>query len=260
MSDYQKVHYKNPFLKQVIIRCDFSEFVSMEKIFSQDIINKIRDGFPFQGKIQIIHFGELDINLPPGSNMQLNTKQNITDGRQITFKDNNGNKLIVSNKFLICEVNCYDTFDKILCCMTPVINAVFATNSVAVFRTGIRYINFFDNDKIKIRKKFFQKNVALAFENKLPVNVGDIKCIRSMHISEYKVNEMQLTFRYGMFNPDYPEILRKNNFVLDYDCYYNGMVCSEDEVVKYLNMGHDAIQTLFENSITDSLREVYRGE
>ena len=36
--------------------------------------------------------------------------------------------------------------------ITPIIKAVLSKNSVTVIRTGIRYINLFDSEKMKIRK------------------------------------------------------------------------------------------------------------
>ena len=78
--------------------------------------------------------------------------------------------------------------------------------------------------------------------------------------SEYNANGMRLNFRFGMFNPDYPKTLKKDNFALDYDCYYDEPISSSDEVLRYIQIGHDAIQTLFENSITESLRKVYNNE
>lgn len=260
MNNYSAVCYSNTFLNQVIIRCDFLEVLPTDKVFSTDIMKTILTGFPRKGKPQIVRFEKVSIDVPSEANMQPNASRNVIEGVQITFGDQENNKLIISNKTLICEINTYKTFEDILSRITPIIKAVLSKNSVTVIRTGIRYINLFDSEKMKIRKNFFSGNVASSFESKLPVIVEGIECIRTMHTSEYNANGMRLNFRFGMFNPDYPKTLKKDNFALDYDCYYDEPISSSDEVLRYIQIGHDAIQTLFENSITESLRKVYNNE
>lgn len=77
-----------------------------------------------------------------------------------------------------------------------------------------------------------------------------------MHTAEYRVDEMTMNFRYGMFNPEYPNYLKKNDFALDYDFFSDNVIDSVDEIFQVIDRGHYEIQVLFEHSITDSLREV----
>lgn len=81
-----------------------------------------------------------------------------------------------------------------------------------------------------------------------------------MHMAEYRIDEMTMNFRYGMYNPEYPNYLKKNDFVLDFDFFSNEIIDSSDVILQLLNKGHDEIQSLFEQSITDSLREVMAFE
>lgn len=260
MNNYNGVCYNNTFLDQVIIRCDFLETLPTERIFMEEILKTILRGFPRKGKTQIVHFEEVSVEVSPGIDTQPNASRNVTEGRQITFEDQRNNKLILSNKALICEVNTYKTFEDIMERITPIVIAIFSKNAVTVVRTGIRYINLFDSEKLKIRKSFFKSDIAASFENKLPVNVEGIKCIRTLHTAEYSVRGMRLNFRYGMYNPDYPQVMKKDNFALDYDCYCDESISDSNAVLEQICTGHDAIQILFENSITDSLRKVYKDE
>ena len=84
--------------------------------------------------------------------------------------------------------------------------------------------------------------------------------IRSMHLTEYSVDNMHINFRYGMFNPEYPNRLVKNNFALDYDCFVQEAITSPAEVTSYIERGHRFIQALFEASITDALRKEMKNE
>ena len=79
-------------------------------------------------------------------------------------------------------------------------------------------------------------------------------------MNEYQVDNMLLNFRFGMFNPDYPNPLDKESFALDYDCFITEPIDSTDEVLRTIRTGHDAIQELFEQSITDSLRKVLTND
>ena len=76
-----------------------------------------------------------------------------------------------------------------------------------------------------------------------------------MCLNEYRINDMRLNFRYGMYNPQYPNIMRENSFTLDYDCFCDSVISGFDALLAHIVKGHDEIQDLFESSITDSLRE-----
>jgi uncharacterized protein (TIGR04255 family) len=58
-----------------------------------------------------------------------------------------------------------------------------------------------------------------------------------------------------MFNADYPAAIRKKSFILDYDAYYQGPQNLED-VKHNIDIFHEAVQTLFEYSISDELRSL----
>ena len=75
-------------------------------------------------------------------------------------------------------------------------------------------------------------------------------------MNEYQVGDMRLNFRYGMFNPQYPNAMRLASFALDYDCYCDNLISGNEELLSHIKAGHDAIQSLFEKSITDSLRSL----
>lgn len=137
---------------------------------------------------------------------------------------------------------------------------VLFANRVTAIRTGIRYINLFDSEKIKLQKNFFASDIAATLVTKLPNDEHEMSLIRSMHMSEYRLPSMTLNFRYGMFNPEYPNALRKNNFALDYDCFTTDQLESADEILRNLENGHQAIQYLFENAITDAMRKVMNGD
>lgn len=130
---------------------------------------------------------------------------------------------------------------------------------VPIQRTGIRYINIFDSTEIKVQKNFFSNDIGATLVTKMIDQDGPL-LVRSMHTNEYRINTMKIAFRYGLYNPEYPSVLSKNSFVLDYDCYIDDALEGSENVVQTIEQGHEYIQALFEDSITDSLRKVLNNE
>lgn len=260
MPDYSSVYYKKSFLNQVIVRVDFAQFIQTNMAFDDDIEKSILKIFPRRGKDQIIRFNSINVIIDQENNGKPNANGEIMEGIQKEYSTNDGvNRLIFSNKFIIFEINNYRCFDEHKQWFQSILHALFHKNRVSATRTGIRYINIFDTHKIKLQKNFFTSEIASCV-NVRPIDELNSCLIRSMHMTEYRINEMIMNFRYGMFNPEYPNILKKKDFVLDFDFFSNEIIDSSDEVLQLLNKGHDEIQSLFEQSITDSLREVMKLE
>jgi uncharacterized protein (TIGR04255 family) len=69
-----------------------------------------------------------------------------------------------------------------------------------------------------------------------------------------KCGELDLRFQYGLPNPDYPSPLKRPSFVMDLDAYIQA--AHELQVsLQHTDRAHQCIQSLFEKSITDKLRE-----
>ena len=261
MDDLKKITYKNNFLSQVVVRIDFLQFIPNESAFSADIEKSILKVFPRKGKDQIIRFNSVNLTFDAAHLGVPNANGQIYEGIQREYlAQEENNKLILSNKFIVFEINQYDTFGTHMQWFRDILVSFFLQNRVTAIRTGIRYINLFDSEKIKLQKNFFASDIAATLVTKLPDDEHEMSLIRSMHMSEYRLPTMTLNFRYGMFNPEYPNVLRKNNFALDYDCFTTDQLESADEILRNLENGHQAIQYLFENAITDTMRKVMNGE
>ena len=259
-TDASSVCYKNSFLNQVIVRVDFAQFIQTNMVFDANIEKEILKIFPRRGKDQIIRFNSINVVFDQKNNGLPNANGEIIEGIQREyFTIDGGNKLILSNKFIIFEINNYVRFEVHRQWFQSILLALFQKNRISATRTGIRYINIFDTSRIKLQKKFFTSEVASSLHINL-VEEDMPRLIRSMHMAEYRIDEMTMNFRYGMFNPEYPNYLKKNDFVLDFDFFSNEIIDSSDVILQLLNKGHDEIQSLFEQSITDSLREVMAFE
>ena len=254
MLDYSSICYRNSFLNQVIVRIDFVQFIQTNMVFDESIEKEILKIFPRRGKDQIIRFNSINVVFDQKNKGLPNTNGEIMEGIQREYFTNDArNKLILSNKFIVFEINKYSCFEEHKQWFQLILFAFFQKNRVSANRTGIRYINIFDTSRIKLQKKYFASEIASSLH--VRINEKQKPClIRSMHMDEYRVDGMSMNFRYGMFNPEYPNPLKRNDFALDIDFFSNDIIDSADEILQVIDKGHCEIQALFEQSITDSLR------
>ena len=260
MKDYSIIEYNNNFISQVIIRVDFSKFIETEFVFGENVENEILKYFPNKGMFQIVRYNTLTESYNSKSDLPAHSIE-VKEGRQREYISiNRKNKLILSNKHIVFEINMYQNYEQIYNCLNPIFDALFSKTSIYTKRVGIRYINILDSEKMPIRKNYFSSVISQIISTNTFNENDDIILIRSLQSCEYLVDEMILCFRYGLYNPQYPEKLTNNSFSLDYDCFTGEVFDTKDGVMKAINKGHKFIQIMFESSITDSLRKVMNNE
>ena len=156
---------------------------------------------------------------------------------------------------MILDVKKYSRYESEIDKVAPVFRELMSNDGLILNRVGIRYINIFNNDRIRPQKNYFDNQIASLMDVK-NLEEGAIEPIRIMALNQYNVDNMRLDFRYGQYNKEYPQPIRNISFVLDYDCYSEELIKECEILEKYILQGHNAIQCLFENSITDKLRKV----
>ena len=259
--EYQNICYQNSFLSQVIVRLDFMEILQNSKVFYDDFEKNVVKSFPKKGKDRLIKLNEINLMINVKEPNESAASSEIVAGLQKEYFDKNmRNKFIVSNRFILFEINTYTSFEELFEIISDIVPGFMARTNVTIQRMGIRYINIFEPEKIKIRKNYFEAEVASSLSKKTQDLDKELIMIRSMHLAEYSFQNMHLNFRYGMFNPEYPNLLKNDNFVLDYDCFIQEAISSPAEIMQGITNGHTIIQKMFENSITDSLRKVMCNE
>ncbi len=261
MQDYSGICYVNTFLSQVIIRIDFLQYLQSEAIFNADIEKEILSIYPKRAPDQLIRFNSINVTFDNAAQTP-NAQGHVIDGIQREYRTTSGNnKTILSNKFIVFEINQYTSYAEHMAGIKNILPKLYSRNNITAVRVGIRFINIYNSEKTKIQKNFFSPEIAASIISPGKTDLqSKAQLIRSMHMSEYDVNTMRLNFRYGMYNPSFPDILRKNDFVLDFDCYTEDATDSLEEVLQHIDMGHQAIQSLFESSITDALRKVMQSD
>jgi uncharacterized protein (TIGR04255 family) len=78
---------------------------------------------------------------------------------------------------------------------------------------------------------------------------------RIFHIVEFRFEDLNVKFQFGLPNPDFPSAIKNPRFVLDLDGYVQGPQ-DYSEIIANIDLEHAQIQRLFEESITDELRRI----
>ena len=249
--DYSNICYKKTCLSQVIIRIDFFEFIDNSSLFNSSAEKKLISNFPQKGMQQSVRFQTMNLTIGPKGSKTENQTQ---EGVQQEFSSYEGNKIIISNKYVIHEINNYTKFEVEMDRLIPVLKALMQDKQLTSVRTGIRYINIFNRLSLTPQKSYFKGPASALADIKL-MDGASIIPIRSMALNEYIVEDMRLNFRYGQYNERYPQPMKTKAFVLDYDCFCGETLTGLNSIIEHINKGHDAIQDLFENTITEKLRK-----
>jgi len=259
--NYNEIKYKKNFIKQVIFRIDFLEFIPNEFITSADVVKSIRKTFPVTTMQQVMKFSNIGIventtpSTPPSAFVQ--TQDGI---QQEFFTHNQKNKLAISNVFFITEFTNYTTFEEMCESIFDVLKMLFSKTKLTVSRTGLRYINIFNSEELAIKKIHLAAGVSSSLDAPKVKCAEGILPIRSLSLSEYRKDNMNINFRFGLFNNNYPNPAKGNDFVLDYDCFTLDTLTDYTDVIKTITDAHANMQVLFENSITDNLRRIMKDE
>lgn len=118
-------------------------------------------------------------------------------------------------------------------------------------RLGLRYVN---NIPLKEHSDWIEEKFISAL-----VAHKDDRTTRLVTTFEYADVDKDLNVRllYGYNNPDYPAIMKREEFLIDIDSYSTGIIYQE-YVSKLIDDMHFQVQDCFEKMITDNLREAMK--
>lgn len=103
-------------------------------------------------------------------------------------------------------------------------------------------------------KFYFNEHIKNYISFYLNEKATDNKLSRTMNRAEFLNQGKRIVLQYGFFNPSYPAILTKEDFVLDIDSINTSVFGSYDDVNAAILQAHVSICELFENCISDRLR------
>jgi uncharacterized protein (TIGR04255 family) len=244
---FEKTCYKQPFIKEVILRFDFPSLIpEFEKGLPSKVSKTALRIFPIfePQKVQTheVQFGGEE------------AKTKITEKTNSIFHSLEKEKtLTISANAYVVQIRRYKTFELFTEDALQPLRALCETfPEISASRIGLRYVNVLDIKDENLNPLDWTKYV----DPKL-LGVTDFheksNLSRAFQILEYNFNEDSLKFQVGIANPDYPAKIKQRQFILDIDASSVGAF-DYQEMVSKINVGHERIQKIFEASITDATR------
>jgi len=247
MSD---ICYKKNFLKQVIAKIEFANpLTNISNDTFLEALQEIKHRFPISeqgvGVFQNIQVGE-----------DGGAKTSKNEFSEWIFHGEDRDKYLRFNQhfFEVVLSKYHSEKDFISDIIQPVCALMGRNSSSLVLRTSVRFVNIFDIDfpNIDIIKDLFDPMITTHF----PSSESLKTCTRSFLVNEYLEDEIKYRVQTGLFNPDYPAIIKRRHFVIDIDAYVD-FPHKISDVENYLKDSHSGVQKMFESLITDKLRGDY---
>lgn len=241
--------YKQTFLKKVVARVDFTPPVEiLKKTIPSNVSKLLLRAFPISEPKKII-----------GKKLMITRDETKESTREETYwfyhSKNRQKRAVLAPEFFLTEYDVYSSFENLLSDFLPILGELFTSiEELSVQRLGLRYIDhitFDENGDLFDWSAYLHNSLLAAFS--IPHDGKQI--IRAFNNFTITDEDMILSFQYGMHNPDFPAPIKKKLFILDSDAYTQGFLELKDTEDK-LNKFHEAIGSLFEQVITDKLREI----
>jgi len=238
--------YRRNFIRSAIIKLDFYDNLPLNKELPQSLIESALKNYPIFEPKPFIH---KKYDFSNGGMKEAET----SEGTAWIFHGKNREKsLTIEQASIGANYSRYSSFNELKSEFFSVLDKINELYpEVRINRSGLRYINSIELDeKNPINwSKYLNSNLLSIF--RIPEDKKIIS--RAFHNLELKYDDMSIRFQYGMHNPDYPSIIRKKVFILDFDAYISAEH-NINEVPANIDRYHDKIEQLFENSIKDGLR------
>jgi uncharacterized protein (TIGR04255 family) len=245
---YEEVCYEKPYLREVVARIDFvSPVEGMAKALPARLANVISEHFQISEPIDAVS-QEFEIN-----------NEGVRQQKRTLFKQWNffgkerEKQLSVSAPFMFVTFARYMNFEAMKEDWNAVVQAVAkAFPDARAGRFGLRYINSIE----------IEDQAPTAWDDLIaPGLLAALQFFnRSEHLTRLiqvvglKYGNLDVQVQFGMPNPDFPAVMKRAAFVLDFDGYVQ-TAHELAESLQHMEDAHARIQDLFEKSITDRLRE-----
>lgn len=249
---FEEVCYKKSLLKEVIVRVDFSSPV-------EDLATTIP---PKVGNAALARFPVSEPRKAIAEHLQMSAKAIKHNRQEFTEWNYHGKnrekRLVISPSVTFATYSRYSTYEVLKEDFLSILSVLFpAFPDLRASRLGLRYINHIEQsgaDPLQWNE-YIDKGLLGLFER-----FTDRQHVsRLFNIAEFNFDDLQVKFQFGAPNPDFPASIRRPLFVLDIDAYFQGLQ-ELGELSANMDRAHERIQALFEESITDRLREAMNVE
>lgn len=249
---YEDICYKRSYLTEVIARVDFlSPVQGIQRSLPRELTNKAKGSFPIpEPKKATVR--EMRISPDEG------VKSKETETTEWNFHSKDRKKtLTILPQAVFVRYTAYETFERLKRDFLEMLNAFLDHFSDAQgIRSGLRYINTISLDEANPLS--WQDYLHSDLIQSIEFCPEPEYLARLFHTLEFNYGDFNLRYRFGMHNPDFPAVIRRKVFMLDFDAYCQG-IQERDEINTNFDKFHTRIQELFELSITERLRGKMNG-
>lgn len=246
MSDYKK-----NFLTNVVIKIDFEQPMTN---FTEEIIDEIY-------KCILSVYPEKVTNDIPHEQINIDTATGKMDRTTNNFKEyrflgtNKEKEIILTKDFVAIICSKYINYENFIYKFNDLLKIIDRAKVLKCSRLGFRYINSIDLNTAKnpLKWKNYIHNDLFAINNILGIEANVTKTHQIIEL-KYE-DDINIQFQFGMFNPDYPSVIKKKVFNLDFDGSKVGSL-TIDDISDLLPEIHKKIKELFEKSISAKTREL----
>lgn len=246
--------YKKNFIKEAIIRIDFEKPI-------EELGNSIDSSL--NDLILILGFTNKEVKKAFTEEIKFDGLTSDVKRSRVDFKEWNffGNekvkRICITKSFLFIAYHKYLSYADFAEPFLSILDTFEGAYPEAkAKRIGMRYINNvnIDDDSDPMDWQHYMQNDLLCILS-VPTDKHQIR--RAFQILElnFEDDDIMIKFQYGMHNPDYPSMIRKKIFVLDFDSYKTGSL-SVEELKHLVPSLHSKTAELFEKAIDEKLRGV----
>lgn len=245
---HEDIRYEKHFLKEVIMRIDFvAPLDELTKSLPQKVVKVASQQFPIAEPTE--GFTE-QLELRAG---ELHHQRKMHFKQWNFFGKEREKHLVLAAPFMFIAFARYTKYEALRDTLTAIVDAVAKRFPDArAGRFGLRYINNIEIEGLA---------PAAWGEYIAPDLVGARRFLNQpehltwlFHSAELKYADLDVRFQFGLPNPDYPAVMKRPLFVLDYDGYVR-TAHDLGESLQNMEKAHERIKELFEKSITPKLRE-----
>lgn len=246
--------YTKNFITQVVLRADFAPD-TVPMVQPDEAFLALFDGFPVRNR-QNRSRSEVRIRKTP--------QGPVKDTHTTNFLENNfwtedrRRRAAVCSEYLFLEEHRYEGYAVLRDLFLDALDTVAAQYpTMKIRRLGMRYINEIrlpeEDAGTGLGADFWQQYVNPLLVGGLRFAGTDGTLARHMCSTELNYGSDRATFRYGIFNPEYPKPNQRREFILDVDTYCAVPMTAQAAPAK-LDAFHSAACSVFETAITDALR------
>lgn len=247
--------YARNFITQVVLRADFAPDTVPMAQPDEEFAGRM-DGLPVRNRLNRAKSEVRIRRTPQGPVKDTHTTNYIENN---FWTEDKHRRVAVCSEYLFVEEHRYEDYAELRDLFLDGLDAVAARYpGLKIRRLGMRFIN-----EVKLPEadagpglgaEFWQRYINPWLLGGLRFAGNDGTLARHMCSTELNYGADRATFRYGVFNAEYPKPNQRREFILDVDAYCTTPLTAAEAPAK-LDAFHGAACSVFETAITDALRE-----